>query len=490
MSISRHTTYNMLGALAPLVVTLLTVPLYLEVVGVERYGALTLCWIVIGYFGFLDLGLGPAVAQRTAASLRGGEAGEQGAIFTTATLLSVAMGITAGILFYAASLLYPEFASERSELTGEFLEATPLLALLVPLVMMNSVATGMLQGQERFLTLNVIVAISSTLMSALPLLFAWLTVPNLFTLVAGALAARVVGCLLAFAAARGSLGRGGLGGFRAGLVVPLLKFGGWVTVTTAAAPLLLTIDRLALGALLGAAAVAAYAIAYSLVSRLSMVPTSLATALFPRFAGSQAEERDRLVSVSVPAIAVIMTPAVVAGLVATRPFFELWIGQELAAICAPVAYILFLGVWVNSFGQIPFALLQGSGRPDIVSKLHLAELAPYWAVLFAGIWAFGLPGAAAAWALRMAADTLLLYLLAGTGMARLRQLVPPALLVVASFLAAALAPAGWREALGAGLLVAAMIWAWHAMPPFLKQQLAALAARVRGRGAPASEASR
>ena len=83
MTLARHSGYNFLGALFPLAVSLITVPLYIELIGVERYGVLALFWLVLGFSGFLDFGMGLAVAQRIA-TLRHGSDEDRSRVFWTA----------------------------------------------------------------------------------------------------------------------------------------------------------------------------------------------------------------------------------------------------------------------------------------------------------------------------------------------------------------------------------------------------------------------
>jgi O-antigen/teichoic acid export membrane protein len=62
---------------------------------------------------------------------------------------------------------------------------------------------------------------------------------------------------------------------------------------------------------------------------------------------------------------------------------------------------------------VALSLIQGSGRPDITAKFYLFELIIYIPLILLFAKEFGLPGAAAAWSIRVALDTALLLAAAG-----------------------------------------------------------------------------
>jgi O-antigen/teichoic acid export membrane protein len=77
-----------------------------------------------------------------------------------------------------------------------------------------------------------------------------------------------------------------------------------------------------------------------------------------------------------------------------------------------VARILSVAVLINALAFVPFSLIQGKGRPDITAKFHLVELPLYWLLLVLLIKMHGIQGAAVAYAVRVTADAVLLFLYA------------------------------------------------------------------------------
>jgi O-antigen/teichoic acid export membrane protein len=77
-----------------------------------------------------------------------------------------------------------------------------------------------------------------------------------------------------------------------------------------------------------------------------------------------------------------------------------------------IAQLLLVGTLALAVGALPFALLQGLGRPDIPAKLNLVELPFYAVALYWLIQTYGVTGAAVAWMLRASIDAGLLIVLA------------------------------------------------------------------------------
>jgi O-antigen/teichoic acid export membrane protein len=81
-------------------------------------------------------------------------------------------------------------------------------------------------------------------------------------------------------------------------------------------------------------------------------------------------------------------------------FFRYWIGADFAAVAAPVAQVLFPGMWMGALSLVGFTLLQSQGRADVTGKLNIVEFLPFVAILWVLTQSFGIVGAATAWSLR------------------------------------------------------------------------------------------
>ncbi|MEF3194297.1 MAG: hypothetical protein K6346_08815, partial [Halothiobacillaceae bacterium] len=178
-------------------------------------------------------------------------------------------------------------------------------------------------------------------------------------------------------------------------------------------------------------------------------------------------------------LAVVMTPVIVGAILLAEPFISLWLGEELGQRRGPVAVILLVGVWINALAYIPYAYLQGMGRPDLTAKLHLSELLPYFALLWLAVQSLGVVGAALAWTIRVGVDAILLFVLAGGAWPDIRPIMLGGLLVLGAALSAWL----WFDSLmihmvlGIGLGLLTMYWIAQYAPEELRSLSASILRR-------------
>lgn len=434
MSLRKNSIYNLLGSLVPLAVTLITLPIYIKLIGEERFGVLAIAWVLLGYFGLFDLGLGRATAQRIA-TLKNASPKERSDTFWTALIVNLGLGVIGGFLLWPFAVIFFSNYFQVSDLIrSEILSSLPWLIVALPVATLSGVLGGALQGREQFKILNIISVVGTVLFQTLPLFVVWYFGVSLKAVLPAVILSRVLTFTLLFHYCFKLVPVIKKPSFTSALVSPLFKFGGWVTVTSIVGPIMVVFDRFIIGAVLGAKMVAYYTVPYTLAEKVSILPSSLASALFPRFASELPEEQDRLTEESIKIIAVILTPVLIVGLFIINPFLGWWLSPEFAIKSAYVGEIILIGIWVNSFAKIPCAKIQAQGRPEIVAKCHLAELLPYIVMMYFFIGQWGIIGAALAWSVRVIVDTLLLFYFSGGVKNILKLLWFPSILIASSFI--------------------------------------------------------
>ena len=194
--------------------------------------------------------------------------------------------------------------------------------------------------------------------------------------------------------------------------------------------------------MLGAAAVAHYAVPFSLAIRSQLLVHSLSRTLFPRLSRETVETGRRLTGHAVLSLIYLFGAICGPAILIIGPFLDLWVGHEFAQASTLVAQILIFGTWMNGLSFLPYNQLQAQGRPKVTALVHLLEVPPFLLCLWLLIQHAGLPGAALAWTLRAGADCLAMLWFARSlhGMA-LRALPAVGLMLLSIVVAVSLRPA-------------------------------------------------
>lgn len=414
--LAKNTVWNLVGQGVPIIAAVFAFPLLIKGLGIDRFGILTLAWMVIGYFSLFDFGIGRALTKVVAEKLGTGQTEDIPAIAWTALFLMLLFGLVGVIIIVLLSpWLVASALKIPAVLQQETLDTFYLLALSIPVVISTMALRGILEAYQRFDIVNVIRVPMGLFMFLAPLAvlpFSKSLLPIVAVLVAGRLVVWLVHfvfCLRVVPALKKHMA------IRADLMGPLFYFGGWMTVTNLIGPLMMYLDRFLIGAFVSMAAVAYYTTPYEVVTKILILPAALVGVLFPAFASTLAEDRIRTANLfqrGTNYIFIFLFPLILVIVIFAPEVLGLWLGVEFMRESTAVLRWLAVAVLLNSLAQVPFALVQGAGRADLTAKLHVAELPFYLAILWWLLNEFGIEGAAIAFLLRVLVDTVILFLMA------------------------------------------------------------------------------
>ena len=417
MSSRRHTFnigLNVTGMVLPMLVGVVTVPGLLHRLGEERIGILALGWALVGYFGFLDLGMGRALTQYLASAEQAGVSREEQA--TVACAARRMLGALSLGLALILSLLLPwlaSFVTMPADLHVQTLAATPLLALAVPLAMWFSCSAGVLEARSRFAAVNSVRIPAGVGNFVAPWLVSLLTT-DLYWVISSVVVMRLAGALGLAWWARPEFALPAPRWPSAG-IRQLLRFGGWMTVSNLVGPVMSYFDRFAIAAWVTVAAVTHYTVPFDVISRLPMVPIAIMGVLLPLLvqashsAPGTHPQHYTTITHTVKLLLVCWIPGMVLTAWLGPWLLAWWVGADLATASTPIWRWLAVGVLVNGLAHLPFAMLQGAGRTDVIARIHLLELLPYMAGLWWALSHHGAVGAAVVWSLRVSVNTALLF---------------------------------------------------------------------------------
>ncbi|NML33907.1 oligosaccharide flippase family protein [Paraburkholderia antibiotica] len=392
-SIVRNIFINFAGAVAPTFVSLVTVPAYIHLLGAARYGVINLVWTLIGYFSVLDLGTSLATENQIAKA-RAATDDSIERIFWSAWFMNLGTGIVGGVLIYVGTIIYITHGVKiEPTFQHEVMASLPWIAAAVPIANVSWVFAGSLTGVESFTSYNINQTIGTALFQLFPLAAIFMFSASLAVVIPACVIARFVGGLMLGVAAFRALGIRRLRLPQWHLMAELFRYGRWMLMFSGANMIASTLDRVLIGALLGARFVTYYATPQNLVTRLNLLPGAMARTLFPRLSAASRADADALAHSSLAFLNGAFTPCVIVALFALKPFLLLWLGPTMAA-SAPVASVLILGVWLAGQSSLLGILIQAQANPAFVAGVSWLQLPFFAGALWCAIHWFGLMGAA------------------------------------------------------------------------------------------------
>jgi len=407
--------WNILGYAIPIVVALITVPILIHALGNNRFGLLSLGWVLIGSFSIVDLGLGRSLTQFVASALGRGDVDSIAPLVWSSLVLMSIFGTLAGAVLavFAPWVVYDVLRIPLS-LQAESLESIYLLALGLPIVLVTAGLRGVLEAQQRFGLSNLVRIPLGIITFAGPLAVLPFTTrlsAAVLVLVVGRFIAAGAFLILCLTFTPGLARRAGP---RLSQMWPLLRMGAWISISNLITPVLSYADRFVIGAVISVAVVAYYTVPYDVSTRILVIPGAIAAVLFPAFAMSFAHDQARANALLVRGtkyLFLLLLPITVTFVTLASEGLRFWLGADFSRHSTEVLQLLAVGVFFNGLANIPITFIQGVGRADLSARLHLVELPIYLMALWWLIGEAGINGAALAFLLRSFVDMALLFAL-------------------------------------------------------------------------------
>lgn len=416
--LTRNMVLNLLGQGAPLLVALISVPLLIKGLGIERFGILTIVWVLVGYLSILDFGLGRALIHFIAQEISGSLDSIAYRVIASGLIAMAMIGVVASLL---GILVFPWIIENYFQFSADLLAETKatiyLIALAVPFTISSVGMRGLLEAQQRFDIVNGI-RIPLGIMNYLgPLLI----IPVSRSLVAAALvlvSIRVIAWIVYvyfMYRCYPELRQTKLPMPSLNTIRPLLRFGGMVSISNVLASITLYVDRFFVASILGTAQVAYYTTPFDAVTKLWVIPTAIMGVSFPALTSWSKMDLKRVRELyhrSMRVIFWLVTPAALVIIIFAQPLLNFWLGRDFSEQSHAILQILAAGVLINCLAQCSFGLIQAMGKPKITALFHIIETPIYVMYMVMLTSTYGLIGTALAWFIRVLLGGALLFVTA------------------------------------------------------------------------------
>ena len=396
--------FNLTSSLWLTVLHFFTTPFIVNKLGVDAYGIYSVMFVVIGYFGFMELGLGRAIIKFIAEFHAKKDYDSIKKAIGSALLVYCLMGVIGAVLIYLLTDLFITSVFKippglKNTARWAFYFSAVGFLLNMPCNVFGAIPKAL----QRFDITNKIDIIFGSLQTIGSVCLLYLGFSLLSLVILNIIISFLSICTYVAVVKRTFPFIPIAAGFNAGIMKDLFRFGSMVTIDSLLVMLSGRINSFFVGIFLPISSLTYYVIPDSLASRVSFIPRSVSHAAFPLFSelhGLSSQESLRELFLRSTKIIVILTlPFMMLFTFFANKLLGFWIGKQFAEngtlilqLIGP-AYILSFWAYISVEGA------RGLNKPAFPAKLQLVFSIINVILCFALIPSFGIVGAALAWSL-------------------------------------------------------------------------------------------
>lgn len=408
---ARTSLYSLLALLFPMLLGLIFIPVFIHDFGKERFSFLSLVWAILGYFTFLDLGIGRTLTKFIAQQNTLEQDKQTFSFITSAHLIVFTISVAfSTCVFLLAEKIVLNFLKVSPELHIEFMDSIQIVAIGIPFVTLTSVNRSILDGLAEFSLSNILQVLIGVFLFILPNIF-WKFSPSMVSICVGIVFGRILVYAFSHYLYKRKLS---VSQWHLALVPGhfkmLLSHGIWITLSNLLSPVLSVFDKVFLGNISALKNIAFYTTPMEMITRLWAIPNSVTRVFFPQFAIVQTDEQIQTQFRSAAQImGAFVFPVCLLVFVFAFELLSIWINREFAIESFLLAQIMIIGLVFNCFNWIPFGWLQATRHVQWSVYTILIEIPVFFFCFYYFTERYGLIGSAAVWTGRMIFDYLITF---------------------------------------------------------------------------------
>ena len=403
-SLKKNVVANFAGSAWTGLMGVIFVPLYIQLMGVESFGIIGIFASLQAMFAVLDLGLSQALA-REMARLSVDQKNTPRMADTARTLEIIYWGIALVVVavIMMASHFIAYYWLNPEKLSREFLqEALWIMALVVGLRWPVSLYMGGLNGLQRQVLVNLLLAIFATLQGVGSLAVLWLIQPTIQAFFFWQALMAIAQVIVLRIALWRILSSERKGKFRRDVLKEIWRFAAGMTGISLVSTILMQTDKILLSKLLTLSDFGYYTFAAMVAAVMYRLITPVFTAYYPRLTALVSKnDQPGLVQTyhqGCQVMAVVILPSALTLAFFSKEVLSLWVRDPgVITHASLLVSLLVIGNTLHGFMHLPYALQLAHGWTKLSLLTNLVAVIFLAPAIYFSAMAWGAVGAASMW---------------------------------------------------------------------------------------------
>lgn len=393
-----------IATLLPALVAILTLPLLYNELGEQLFGFYSLILLVIGYVGVLDLGLAKSITYNISKYKN-----EKSELLSTGIIFSFGIGII--IMFISLMIINIINKFDIVHVENNIINMLNIVCLTIPIVIVNGVLRGALEGIERFKFVALVKSINGISIFIIPLVI-YKYYNNEYALSYGLLISRIIPLvILSIKCYKEFFSSNEKVLYDIKQKERLMSFGKWYVVIVLLDFFLVYLDKILITYQYGVEIFGNISLINEIATKLPIIIGLILTVYFPILVGMKFKEE---INKSFKMISTITTLFyLIIGFIFifySEEILIMWISKEFSNKNNILFSLLIFGFCINSISRIPFNYLLALGESKKISKIHIYEAFIYVPAILIVSFNFDIKFILITWIFRNISDLILLYI--------------------------------------------------------------------------------